>query len=148
MLSVTETKMPPTTARPLSGLSVLIIEDEFLIAVEAQRIVEEAGASCALLANSVGEARKRLSADQPIDVAVLDIRLGDEDGAKLAHELTSRGIPFIIATGFALEQGRAPAGSSIVLTKPYRDAELIEAILSARANRGHPPKPSQPPVGA
>lgn len=144
MLSVLETIMPSANAGPLSGLSVLIIEDEFLIAVEAQRIVEEAGACRAILANSVDEARQRMLADVSIDAAVLDIRLGDEDGATLVHELTSRGIPFIIASGFTLDGGRAPAGSSIVLTKPYRDAELIEAILSALADRVQRPKPPQP----
>jgi CheY-like chemotaxis protein len=131
--------MPSANAGPLFGLSVLIIEDEFLIAVEAQRIVEEAGACRALLANSVEEARQRMLADAPIDLAVLDIRLGDEDGATLVHELSSRRIPFIIASGFALQGGWAPAESSIVLTKPYRDAELIEAILSALADRGEDP---------
>lgn len=146
MLSVPETNMPSSTTGPLSDLSVLIIEDEFLIAVEAQRIVEEAGASRALLASSVDEARQRLLADMPVDFAVLDIRLGDEDGATLVRELTSRGVPFIIASGFALGGGRAPAGSGIVLTKPYRDAELIEAILSALADRGHPPEPPRPPL--
>lgn len=133
MLSVPETTMPAIPAGPLTGLSVLIIEDEFLIAVEAQRIVEEAGAARAVLANSVDEARRRLAADMPIDLAVLDIRLGDEDGAILVQELVSKGIPFIIASGFALRGKSAPAGSSIILTKPYRDAELVAAILSALA---------------
>lgn len=119
--------MSPAGAGRLSGLSVLIVEDEFLIAVDAQRIVEEAGAANAFPVNSLAAARERL-ADQPsIDLVILDMRLGEEDGGTLTKELDNRGIPFVIASGFATDHG----GSAGVLTKPYRDTDLIEAILSA-----------------
>lgn len=116
---------------PLAGLSVLIIEDEFLIAVEAQRIVEEVGATEVHLASTVEDARRRLASGQPVDVAVLDIRLGDQDGAALVQDLAARNIPFVIATGLALGAGNTPKTAAFVLVKPYRDAELVGAILSA-----------------
>jgi DNA-binding NarL/FixJ family response regulator len=131
MLRAGETVMPRTVAGPLSGISVLIVEDEFLIAVEAQRIVEEAGAVCGFPVNSVETARRHLATQPAVDIAVLDMRLGDEDGGALMADLSDRGIPFVIASGLAVNLG----GSAIVVMKPYRDIDLIEAILSTLARR-------------
>jgi CheY-like chemotaxis protein len=109
----------------LDGLTVLIVEDEFLIALDAQRILEEAGAAAVLLANSVKEVLKLLADGPKIDAAVLDLRLGEEDASPLIDEFLGRSIPFLVATGLD-----APAAKGLpMLAKPYRDAEFIDAIL-------------------
>ncbi len=113
----------------LSGLTVLIIEDEFLIAADVQRIVEEAGASQVLLASSLATARRFLADGLPIDIAILDLKLGSEDGLPLAQEFRSREIPFVVATGF---DGRFGLADLVVVHKPYNDGEVVEALLKAR----------------
>ncbi len=114
---------------PLSGLTVLIIEDEFLIAADVQRIVEDAGATHVLLASSTATARGFLGADRPIDIAILDLKLGSEDGFPLADDLRKRRIPFVVATG--LDKG-ADLRDVVVVQKPYDDRQVLEALLAAR----------------
>ncbi|MEP0323005.1 response regulator [Bauldia litoralis] len=121
--------MKRTAGGPLSGLSVLIVEDEFLIAVEAQRIVEEAGAASAWPVNSVDAARKHL-ANQSVDVVILDMRLGDGDSGGLMAELLACGTPFVIASGLAMTHSHA----AVVVMKPYRDIDLVDAILATMAS--------------
>ena len=115
---------------PLAGLSVLIVEDEFLIAVDVQRIVEDAGAGRTVLVNSIADARQRL-AEATVDLVVLDMRLGEDDGGGLINELRDRDVPFVIASGFAHDiDSPAP-----ILVKPYRDADLLDAVLRSLAKR-------------
>lgn len=108
----------------LAGTTVLVVEDEYLIALEAQTILEEAGAGQVLLANSTADVRKLLDDGPLIDVVVLDLRLGKEDATPLIQEVRQYGIALLVTTGF--EDG-APENVAC-LAKPYRDRELIEAI--------------------
>jgi DNA-binding response OmpR family regulator len=108
----------------LTGITVLVVEDEYLIALEAQRMIEEAGAAAVVLANTVNEIRKLLADGPQIDAAILDLKLGKEDASPVMAEFRERNIPFLIATGF---DGGAPEGVPR-LSKPYRDTELIAAI--------------------
>jgi len=107
------------------GMTVLVVEDEYLIALEAQRMIEEAGAEQVILANSTADVGKLLADGPRIDVALLDLRLGSEDATPLIGTLEESGIPLLLTTGF---NTGAPAGVPS-LSKPYRETELIEAIL-------------------
>jgi DNA-binding NtrC family response regulator len=125
-----------TTSR-LSGLRVLIVEDEFLIAYEAERTILEAGAAEVRLASSVDATRVALAETVPFDVVVLDLRLGEDDAAQLYEELAVRAIPFVVASGFSdhVSPPNATGYLPPLLVKPYRPEELIDAILVARATR-------------
>ena len=114
----------------LSGVTVLIIEDEFLIAADLQRIVEGAGAGPVLLASSTAAAHGFLDGDRPIDLGILDLKLGSEDGIPLARELRDRGIPFIVVTGL---DHTIDFPDVDVVQKPYADREIAEALVKARA---------------
>jgi DNA-binding NtrC family response regulator len=109
----------------LDGLTVLVVEDEFLIALDAQRVLEDAGAGTVLLANSTGDVRKLLADGPRIDASILDLKLGEEDATSLMEEFARRNIPFLVTTGL---DASVPAGVPI-LPKPYRDGEFIDAIL-------------------
>lgn len=109
----------------MDGLTVLVVEDEFLIALDAQRVIEDAGAGTVLLANSTGDVRKLLADGSRIDASILDLKLGEEDATPLMEEFARRNIPFLVTTGL---DASVPAGVRI-LPKPYRDAEFIDAIL-------------------
>lgn len=114
-----------TPGELLDGTTVLVVEDEFLIALDAQRILEDSGAETVLLANSIGDVRRLLADGPRIDAAVLDLKLGEEDATPLMEEFVRRNIPFLVTTGL---DAAVPAGIQI-LPKPYRDAEFIDAIL-------------------
>lgn len=113
----------------LSGLTVLIIEDEFLIAADVQRIVEDAGAGRVLLAGSTTVARRFLDGDQSIDIGILDLRLGSEDGLPLVQEFRDRGIPFVVATGLDTS---LTLPDVVVVEKPYDDRQVVDALIQAR----------------
>ena len=119
-----------TRETALSGLTVLIVEDEFLIAADVQRIVEDAGAAGVLLASSTAAAREFLDSGRPIDIGILDLKLGSEDGLPLAHEFRDRRIPFVVATG--LDRSLCGLSDVVVIQKPYDDEEVVEALLRAR----------------
>lgn len=112
----------------LSGLTVLIIEDEFLIAADVQRIVEDAGAVRVLLASSTAAARAFLDGNSPIDIGILDLMLGGEDGFPLAQKFRDRQIPFVVATGL---DRSLDLPDVVVVQKPYDDRAVIEALLKA-----------------
>ena len=117
----------------LSGLTVLIIEDEFLIAADVQRVVEDAGATAVLLAGSTAAAREIFDSGQHrIDIGILDLKLGGEDGLPLAREFRDRGIPFVVATGL---DRNIDLPDVVVVQKPYNDRDVVEALLQARDRR-------------
>jgi CheY-like chemotaxis protein len=121
---------------PLSGLAVLIVEDEFLIAVEAQHVVESLGGAVAALVNSIGAAREHLSANRP-DLVILDLGLGGQNGGLLVDELLAGGIPFVVASGFDIRASarlidRHIIETLVVVQKPYGNDELAAALIRAK----------------
>ena len=122
----------PVPGATLAGLTVLVIEDEYLIASDVQRIAEDAGAEQVLLAGSTAAALACLADAPQIDVCILDLKLGDEDGRPLAQELLKRGIPFVVATGMGIDPDLP--GVPIV-HKPYTDTPVVDALRRARQAR-------------
>ncbi len=119
----------PSEIKALAGQTVLIVEDEFLIAVDVQRIVEDAGAAHVILANSTAKARELLHTAARIDICILDLKLGEEDALPLTAELTELGIPFVVATGF---DRKGTLDGLIVVQKPYHDADVLRALRQVR----------------
>jgi DNA-binding response OmpR family regulator len=105
---------------------VLVLDDEFLIAIELESILSAAGYTV-LSAVNVGEARG-LMALGPVDVAVLDFRMG-HGAAELAHELHAAGVPLLFCTGSLAEEVRAVFPDAPVLPKPFSSRELTDAVL-------------------
>jgi DNA-binding response OmpR family regulator len=85
-------------ARP----TVLIAEDNPLIAVSYEDIVTDAGLSVGGSFLSCESAEKWLSVHNP-DVAILDITLQDGNCAELAKKLCGREIPFLVVSGHSAE---------------------------------------------
>jgi len=118
--------MEHSTKRPL----VLIVEDEFLLRVNAVEMIEAAGYDAVEAANA-DEAIAILEARRDIHVVFTDIQMpGSMDGLKLARFVRARWPPIkIIATSgvLALRDRDLPEGG-IFLPKPYT-AETITDIL-------------------
>ncbi|WP_298430663.1 response regulator [uncultured Jannaschia sp.] len=115
-----------TTERPLHGRTILLVEDEFLIQMDIQMQLEDAGATV-VAASTVSEARA--CADQIVDAAVLDVRLSDGDIFPAADRLAERGIPIVFHSGHADPRvmGHAYPGS-ITLSKPSAEGALPMAL--------------------
>jgi CheY-like chemotaxis protein len=122
---VAKTELLPAATR------CLVLEDEFLIALDLQGIFEAAGAASVTCYATADEAMAALKDGAAFDFAVLDVRLGGADRTSLsvAAELTARKTPFIFLTGMRREGELVSAYRDVpVLEKPYRQDALIEAI--------------------
>ena len=120
------------------GKRCLVLDDEFLIALDIQQILETAGAVSVVSVSSAAEALKVLGKEGQFDLAVLDIKLSDAAASSLgvADELTAQRTPFIFLTGMRADE--IPAGpfrDAPVVEKPYQAAVLLEALKRALGGR-------------
>lgn len=121
---------------------VLIVEDEYFIALAIENAVEDAGLQVVGVAATAEQAIGMAEAGHP-DIVLMDIRLaGARDGIDAAVEIRDRfGIPSIFATAQAdpatrrrAEQAAHPVGW---LLKPFTSSEVVAAIGgAARPRRG------------
>ncbi|WP_213773551.1 response regulator [Bradyrhizobium sp. dw_78] len=112
-------------ARPV----VLIVEDEFLLRMDAADIIQTAGFDVVEAANA-DEAIEILEARYDITVVFTDIQMpGSMDGLKLARAVRGRWPPIkIIATsGFRVGEADLPEGGRFLL-KPYSPAQITGAL--------------------
>ena len=109
----------------LAGRSILIVEDEPLIALDLVTAFQQAGA-IVLAARSLADA-SRLVEHDGLSAAVVDFGLGDNDAGALCVRLEQRRIPFILHSGYS-HHGPA-CRSGIVVPKPASPATLIETVV-------------------
>lgn len=84
----------------LQGRCILVVEDEYFIAEAMQAGLESEGAVVIGPAPTVRKAIDLLGSATRIDVAVLDMKLGDEPVFDVAEALQARGVPFLFTTGY------------------------------------------------
>lgn len=113
----------------LEGKRILIVEDEFLIAMTARDMLEEYGALVIGPANTVTEALELANREQ-IDIALLDVNLHGHSSAPVADALEARQVPVVFATGYARGPGKDSAGRC-VLGKPYTQEKLVMQLCQA-----------------
>ena len=114
--------------------SILIVEDEPLIAMMLEDFLETLGHEVVGTCESVDEAMARVEAGG-FDVAIIDVQLKDGQQVwPVADRLAEAGTPFVLATGGHVDPPPSQHASAPILSKPY----TIEAIPSAleRACRG------------
>jgi DNA-binding NtrC family response regulator len=102
----------------LTGRTVLIVEDEPLIAFDILRAFEGAGAT-PIAARTLSEARS-LVERVGLSAAVLDFGLGDGDAEQLCHRLAEREVPFVLHTGYSPTGGACSQALSIPKTSKPR----------------------------
>jgi CheY-like chemotaxis protein len=121
---------------PLRGRTILVVEDESLIALLIQDVLEEAGASVLGPCYSFAECM-RAARFEKFDAAVLDVDLAGEDVFPAADEIRKRGIPFVFHTAHGdREEIRARFGDIAVCRKPVSMDDLLKVL--ARLAGGGP----------
>lgn len=82
-----------------AGKRVLVVEDEFLLADETRKRLEELGAN---VVGPTGQVEHAISLieKQMIDAAILDILLDGGEVFPVAESLKERNIPFVFASAF------------------------------------------------
>lgn len=118
----------------LSGLRILVVEDEPLLAWELELALAAVGAIVVGPASTLRSAF-RLARETGFAAAIVDYRLGEEETSPLAALLYERGIPFIVHTGHGTS-GNVPWGSAPVVRKPAdpdRVVQILEALVGCQA---------------
>lgn len=107
------------------GKRVLVVEDEALIAMSLEAMLE--GLGCVVL-GPVSSLEKGLENARSLefDVAILDVNLRGARSDPIAEELSGKGTPFILATGYGAEFAKASVFP--VLEKPYHQEQLARAL--------------------
>jgi CheY-like chemotaxis protein len=113
--------------RALSGRSILIVEDEPLIALEVHAAFSAAGASI-VAAGCSSEAMQMINSPG-LSAAVVDIDLGrGEDCSAVCKRLSERSIPFVFFTGGARADILQNWPRAPVLTKLADKGRLVEVV--------------------
>jgi DNA-binding response OmpR family regulator len=107
---------------------ILLVEDEFLIALDTMDVLTQAGYEVVGPATSLERAHGLIECEV-FDAAVLDVNLGGTYVWPVAERLADRGVPVVLLTGFGNGlQVPAKLQASPRLGKPLRENELLEAI--------------------
>ena len=117
----------------LDGRSILIFEDEPLIALDITQQFEATGA--ALTTTNTLHHALILAEHDGLSGAILDHALGDEDSSRLCARLKERRIPFMIYSGFDTVGG--PCKDALHVSKPAAPGELV-AKMEELINRTSP----------
>jgi DNA-binding response OmpR family regulator len=115
----------------LSGVRVLVVEDDSLLALDLEATLVEAGAVVVGLCRTLNEAMLRVDASD-FAVAILDFSLGTETVSPVARRLVNRGVPFVLHTGKSRhEPSLAEWKDCSIVEKPASPRALVSAIRSA-----------------
>ncbi len=92
----------------LARKRVLVVEDDYLVAMDIARALERAGAEV---------------------IAILDINLGGEMAFPVADALMARGVPFIFATGYDAQVIPLRFTHVKRCEKPMASEQICEALF-------------------
>jgi CheY-like chemotaxis protein len=135
-----------TTPQPgRTGKTLMIVEDEVLVATVLRNELEDAGYHVLNLTDRVTEALEVAKASHP-DLALVNIRLtGRDDGIELAKHLKALDIPVLLISGQVSRASSARTVAIASLPKPYDAADMVLAVAYLLARLGGDsslPKPS------
>jgi len=115
-----------------SACSILIVEDEPLIAMMLEDFLESLGHKIHGSCESVEEALA-VTQGGGFDLAILDVNLKGESVWPVANALRDKNIPFVLATGGHVEPPPPEYKNVPVLEKPYtvdRVSPVIDAAFA------------------
>jgi len=121
--------MNQSDASPAKSRTILVVEDEFFIALEIKTALTSSGNKVLGPASSVDHALELLRETKP-DAAVLDVDLAGERVTPVAMQLNALGVPFVLASAAdpsALAQNPVLAGVRN-LGKPTDMRQLAAAV--------------------
>lgn len=121
-------------------LRILVVEDEFLIALELESLLQDAGHDVVGIAASFQEAISLAEALRP-DLAFVDIHLADGlTGVEIARTLSDQHrVTVLFMTANAKRIPEDFAGARGVIAKPYTEHGVKEALAYVMADRQRAP---------
>jgi DNA-binding NtrC family response regulator len=115
-------------ARALEGVKVLVVEDDFLLAVLFEDMLASAGC---IVVGPVPRLADALTAaaDGSCDVAVLDVNLAGELVYPVAALLAERNVPFIFVTGYGYGAIPREYAGQLRIAKPFTAQQLSSTLM-------------------
>lgn len=120
---------PQDTSEKQDLSNVLVVEDNVIIALDAEMIMQNLGAQNITVCSTVHSALNEVDSQQ-FSFALLDINLGSETSERIALALQAKGTPFAFATGYGeLKEFKHQFPEAKVVQKPYDEA-AVAAVLT------------------
>lgn len=103
---------------------VLIIEDEYLVAMDAEACLQSMGVGTVEIVTTLAQAQEALERARP-DCVLLDVNLSDGMSYELARRLKDHAIPFGFVSGYGDTSGfPEDFAETPLLDKPFAEPEL------------------------
>ena len=111
----------------LSG-NVLVVEDNIIIAMDAEDIMESLGATSVTTVSNVNAAIEAIS-ETSFAFALLDVNLGTETSEPIAALLTEKNVRFAFATGYGDATAATKNFKGVpVIQKPYEESSIANGL--------------------
>src|SRR5262245_23996535 len=117
---------------PLAGRSILVVEDNPIIAMDVVKGLQTAGAFVSE-ARTLRDALCKVESPE-LSAAVLDHALNDGDASQVCDRLDKRNIPFVIYSGYDYVEGPCSEGEHV--RKPVPPKVLVQAVVDLLTERG------------
>ena len=116
----------------MSALRVLIVEDEAIIAMLLAQVIEGMGHDVCDIAVTEAEVVAAAARCRP-DLMIVDAHLREGSGISAVKEILRSGVvPHVFVSGDTITVQKLSPGS-VVLEKPFTEAELARAMQRALA---------------
>ncbi|MCJ7598282.1 MAG: response regulator [Methyloceanibacter sp.] len=111
----------------MAATRILVVEDEFLIALDIAGVLEQAGIAVIGPVSTVTEAMNAI-AQEEMHGALLDAHLAGEPVVRIADALKAKAIPFAFVSGYGPEQLPAAYRGVPLVKKPFTGKDLLDAV--------------------
>ncbi len=111
----------------MAAKRILVVEDEFLIALDITGALEQGGLVVIGPLASVRDALATIERES-VDGALLDANLGGEFVGQVADALFARGVPFAFVSGYGREQLPAQHKGAPLIAKPFTGEDLLAVV--------------------
>lgn len=123
-------------SKMLSGARLLIVEEEFLIALDIQRVLEDASAQHAAFARNFEEAATLAGRLDGFDLAIVNAPRPGTSDQSVADDLMRRGIAVVVCSAVPGDLRRTSLAGAEIVEKPFSDEQLLAACRRALDRRG------------
>ena len=117
----------------LAGKRVLVVEDEFMVAVLVEDLLAEQGCVVVGPFARVSDALAA-AAQEHVDLAILDVNIDGLDVFPVAEVLDERGVPFVFVTGYGAAAIPKDRPSWEACSKPFR-FDVLAGMLVSKVKR-------------
>lgn len=127
--------MPSHRDETTAAMTVFVVEDESLVALNLEDMLSELGHRVLGPAMRIARARTLIEGDFAADAAILDVNVAGEPVFPIAQMLADRGVPIVFATGYDRDGLPEAWHDRAILQKPYTIDEVSRSLDKAVGRR-------------